>query len=73
MSNFTPPAQKLWAAIPSEYRMKILNSVWCGHCRETTSMLNITGNVKGGDLVCMANVNIVVRIPADWWKVDDFT
>jgi hypothetical protein len=51
LSNFTPPAQKLWAAIPSEHRIVILNSVWCGYCRETTNMLNIIGSVKGGDLI----------------------
>jgi hypothetical protein len=51
MHNFTPPAQKLWNKIPAEVRMQILNSVWCASCRDTVTMLNITGNVEGGDLV----------------------
>jgi len=51
MSSFTRPAQKLWEKIPSEFRMEILNSVWCVNCRDTVTMLNITGKVERRDLV----------------------
>ena len=51
MNNFTLPAQKLWAKVPSEFRVKILNEVWCGRCRDTVTILNISGRVESGDLV----------------------
>lgn len=51
MHTFTRPAEKLWGKIPTERRMKILNSVRCGNCTDTVTMLNITGNVERGDLV----------------------
>ena len=51
MNNFTKQAQKLWANIPSDVRLAILNSVKCGKCRGTVTMLNITGRVEKGDLI----------------------
>ena len=49
--KFTPPAAKLWKAIPTEYRKRLLSNVWCGDCRHEVTITNFTGTVKGGDLV----------------------
>jgi len=51
MNNFTVPAQKLWAKIASNVRVKILNKVWCGRCRDEVTILNLSGKVVSGDLV----------------------
>jgi hypothetical protein len=49
--NFTDPAAKLWRAIPTEFRKKLLANVWCGHCAEAVIIKNYTGAVKAGNLL----------------------
>jgi len=34
----TPQAKRAWEEIPKEFRMKILNNVWCGSCRKTVNI-----------------------------------
>ena len=51
LPSFTPPAAKLWKAIPEEYRKKLLTNVWCSHCRQETTITNFSGAVKGGNLL----------------------
>jgi hypothetical protein len=49
--KFTPPAAKLWDAIPAGTRKSILANVWCGKCSHGVTITNFSGAVKGGDLL----------------------
>ena len=49
--KLTPPAAKLWQAIPPEDRKLILANVWCGKCSHGVTIRNFSGTVKGGDLL----------------------
>jgi len=51
LPKFTAPASKLWAAIPSDAKKKILTNVWCGKCRHGVTITNFSGAVKAGDLL----------------------
>ncbi len=48
---FTPAAQILWNAIPPHFQERILHNVWCPHCREMTTMTDLSGEVHGQSLV----------------------
>lgn len=68
LPTFTKPARKLWDAIPEIFRKKLLSNVWCGKCRQETTITNFSGAVKGGDLllvgkcaVCHGDVARVVE------------
>ena len=49
--SFTPKAKKTWEAIPGDIQFKILNNVWCFHCRKGSSIGNLTGKIDSGMLV----------------------
>jgi len=49
--SFTPKAKKIWEAIAGDIQIKILNNVWCAHCRKGSSIGNLAGNVESGMLV----------------------
>jgi hypothetical protein len=49
--SFTPKAKKIWEAIPGDIQFKILNNVWCFHCRKGSSIGNLTGKIDSGMLV----------------------
>ena len=49
--TFTPPAVKLWEAIPADTRKRLLSNVWCGNCRHGVTITNFSGAVKAGDLL----------------------
>lgn len=51
LHGFSEQAAVFWNALSADVRAKILTNVYCGHCRGETSILNVTGAVKGGDLV----------------------
>lgn len=55
LPHFSPPASRLWNAIPADTRKLLLANVYCGHCRGAVSIINVTGAVKGGDLVLYGN------------------
>ena len=48
---FTPKAKKIWEAIASDIQIKILNNVWCVHCRKGSSIGNLAGKIESGMLV----------------------
>ena len=48
-------ASKLWIAIPTDAKKKLLANVFCAHCRGAVSIVKVTGRVKGGDLVLTGN------------------
>jgi hypothetical protein len=49
--EFTVPAAKLWAAIPSDGKKLLLSNVWCGKYRHAVTITNFSGAVKGDDLL----------------------
>ena len=49
--SFTPKAKKIWEAIVSDIQIKILNNVWCVHCRKVSSIGNLAGKIESGMLV----------------------
>lgn len=51
MPNFTPPARQRWESIPAEIRQRLLSNAWCGHCRHETTITNLSGTIKRGDLL----------------------
>src|SRR5450759_4329610 len=55
LPRLSAQASKLWNAIPTDARRKILANVFCGHCRGAVSIVNVAGTVKGGDLVLNGN------------------
>ena len=50
-SNFTPQARALWDRMPEKYREKLLSNVYCTRCRDSVTITNYTGTVKGADLL----------------------
>jgi hypothetical protein len=56
--EFTDPAAKLWKAIPPETRKLLLSNVWCSTCRHEVTITNVTGTVKGGDLLLVGLCSI---------------
>ncbi len=49
--SFTPKAKTIWEAIASDIQIKILNNVWCVHCRKVSSIGNLAGKIESGMLV----------------------
>ena len=49
--RFTPLAHRRWLELGTNSKMKTLNNVWCGECRKTVSIVNISGCIERGDLV----------------------
>lgn len=50
LPTFTSAAVKLWAAIPSQIRKKLLSNVYCSKCAMMT-ITNFSGAVRSGDLL----------------------
>lgn len=48
---FTKPARQRRESIPADIRQRLLSNVWCGQCRHDTTITNVTGTIKGGDLL----------------------
>jgi len=68
--NFTKPARQRWETIPAEVRHRLLSNVWCGQCRHGTTITNLNGTIKGGDLLlvgqcaeCQGDVARVIEGP----------
>lgn len=64
--QFTPKAKALWQAIPPDKQELLLNTVWCGHCAETTTITDFAGREELGNLVltgiCAACGETVTRL-----------
>ena len=55
LPRLSTQASKLWNAISTDTRMKLLANVYCGNCRGAVSIVNVVGTVKRGDLVLNGN------------------
>ncbi len=51
LPTFTKPARQRWESIPAHVRQRLLSSVWCGHCRHEVTITDISGRMKGRDLL----------------------
>jgi len=64
--SLTPQAQKIWDAIPGDFKMKILNNVWCTTCSDTIGIGSVSGKVEKGMLIlkgiCTRCGNPVARV-----------
>lgn len=64
--KFTPQELLLWNKIPSPIQEKLISNVWCGQCKSVTTIIDFSGQVKGGDLVltgvCKACGSEVARL-----------
>ncbi len=65
-AKFTPQAKALWDRIPKEYWEKILSNVYCGHCRDSVTITNYTGAVKGGNLLLVGLCAVCRTDVARW-------
>jgi hypothetical protein len=48
---FTPAAARKWASLEGRKQTLLLNNVWCGTCRATTTIVRYQGKVERGTLV----------------------
>ena len=67
-----PNAAKLWENLSHEDKKDILENVFCGACRDTTTMFNASGKAEKGCLalngqcaVCLSPVGRFVEV--DWF------
>jgi len=49
--NFTPLAKRRWAEPGGDFRVRVLNRVWCVRCRDSTVIVDYSGKIKQGDLI----------------------
>lgn len=59
-------AEKIWRSIPAPDRQAILSSVWCSHCRGSTTIVEYSLEIVAPDLLlsgkCHACGNEVRRL-----------
>ena len=51
LPTFTKPAHQRWESIPAHVRQRLLSNVRCGHCRHEVTITDISGTMKGRDLL----------------------
>jgi hypothetical protein len=51
LPTFTKPARQRWESIPAHVRQRLLSNVWCGHCGNEVTIADISGTMKGRDLL----------------------
>ena len=51
LPTFTKPAHQRWESIPAHVRQRLLSNVWCGHCGHEVAITDISGTMKGRDLL----------------------
>ena len=51
LPTFTKPARQRWESIPAHMRQRLLANVWCGHCGHEVTITDISGTMKGRDLL----------------------
>lgn len=51
LPTFTKPARERWEVLPSALHQRLLSNVWCGSCRQETTIKNFSGTMERGDLL----------------------
>lgn len=49
--HFTASARQRWEQVPEEAQERILEAVWCAHCRRPTTIVDYAGRVQKGNLI----------------------
>lgn len=49
--DFTREAERRWAAIGGRMQTRLLNNVWCGECRGSSTIVRYTGRIRRGNLI----------------------
>ena len=49
--KFTPKATKMWENLHPDYKLMVLNNVYCVHCSKTGSMQLLQARVERNDLI----------------------
>ena len=58
LPQFAASARKFWEAIPEHVRKDLLANVWCGRCRDATTIVSYRGTVKSGNLMLTGKCNV---------------
>ena len=65
-ANFTPLAKRRWSELDRNFRVRVLNSVWCVRCSDSTVIVDYSGKIDRGDLIlqgkCIACHGPVARL-----------
>lgn len=51
LPKFSRPALQRWESIPAQIRQRLLSNVLCGQCQHETTIMNLSGTIKKGDLL----------------------
>jgi uncharacterized protein (DUF1778 family) len=51
LPTFTKPARHRWESIQAHVRHRLLSNVWCGRCGHEVTITDISGTMKGRDLL----------------------
>lgn len=51
LPTLTRPARQRWESIPAPIRQRLLSNVWCGRCGHEVTIADISGTMKGRDLM----------------------
>jgi RecJ-like exonuclease len=51
-------AEKIWRAIQKSHQQSILNSVWCGQCRGSTTIMDYSAQMAGNSLVLIGKCQV---------------
>jgi hypothetical protein len=51
LPTFTKPARQRWESIPAHVRQRLLSNVWCGQCGHEVAISDLSGTMKGRDLL----------------------
>ena len=51
LPEFTRPARRRWESIPAHIRQRRLSYLWCGHGGHQAIITDISGTMKGRDLL----------------------
>lgn len=55
LPTFTKAARQRWESIPAHVRQRLLTNVWCGRCGHEVTITDISGTMKGRDLLLVGS------------------
>jgi len=68
--HFSPQARILWDTVSDADQQNVLANVWCGHCGTATTMRDVAGTIKDGDLILQGQCSVCGRQVARLLEVD---
>ena len=55
LPEFTRPARRRWESIPAHIRQRLLSNVWSSQCGHEVTTTDISGTMKGRDLLLVGS------------------